>query len=81
MQAHQSLSIKQRQMFEVKMRRSAKHVPKHTVLSSFEPESMGGTTLFMTDYAVLLTVRPTVFQYGVHTQPTCAHVATTLQRL
>jgi len=49
MEAYESLSVEQRDKFVVEMRRSAKHVPKHTVLSSFEPEKTGGTTLSMSD--------------------------------
>jgi len=44
------------------MRLSAKYVPTHTVLSSFDPEKMGGKTLSMSDYGVLLTMGPTVLQ-------------------
>jgi len=38
MEAHEALSVEQRDKFMRKMRRSAKHVPTHTILSSFEPE-------------------------------------------
>ena len=42
------------------MRVCSRYVPRHTVLKAFEPEKMGGTTLSMSDYAVLLTIAPTV---------------------
>jgi len=42
---------------------------------------MGGTTLSMSDYAVLLTVGPAVLEYSVHTQSTSAHAAATLTTL
>jgi len=80
-EAYELLFVKQRDKFVLGMRRSVKHVPKHTVLSSFEPEKMGGTTLSMSDYAVLLTVSPTVLEYGVHTHITCTHADTTLRAL
>jgi len=35
-------------------------MPYHYVLSSFEPEKIGGTTLSMSDYSVLLNVAPMV---------------------
>jgi len=81
MEAYESLSVEQRDKFELEMRRTAKHVPKHTVLFSFKPEKMGGTALSMSDYAVLLTVSPTVLEYGVHTHTTCTHAVTTLRAL
>jgi len=65
----------------VEIRRSTKHAPKHTVLSSFEPEKMGSTTLSMSDYAVLLTVSLTVLEYGMHAQTTCTQAVTTLRAL
>jgi len=81
MEAYESLSVEQRDKFVLEMRRSEKHVQKLTVLSSFEPEKMGGTTLSMFDYAVLLTVSPTVLEYGVHTHTTCTHAVTTPRAL
>jgi len=73
MEAYEALSVEQRDRFMREMRRSAKHIPNHTVLSSLEPSKMGGTTLSMSDYAVLLTVGPTVLQYVVHTDATTPH--------
>jgi len=81
MKAYEALSVGQRDKFVSEMRRSSKHVPTHTILSSFEPEKMGGTTLSMSDYAVLLTVGPTVLEYSVHTQSTSAHAVDTLTAL
>jgi len=81
MEAYESLSVKQREKFVLEMRRSAKHAPKHTVLSSFEPEKMGGTTLSISDYAVVLTVNPTVLEYGVQTLTTLTHAVTMLRAL
>jgi len=63
------------------MRRSAKHVPTNTILSTFEPEKMGGTTLSMSDYAVLITVSPTVLQDLVHTNTTSPHAVAALGAL
>jgi len=56
MEAYDAFSVEQRDSFTKQMRRCAKYVPTHTVLSSFEPEKMCGTTLSMSNYAVLLTV-------------------------
>jgi len=78
MKAYEALSVGQRYKFVSEMRRSSKHVPTHTILSSFEPEKMGSTTLSMSDHAVLLTVGPTVLEYSVHTQSTSAHAVDTL---
>jgi len=50
MGAYDALSVEQRDSFTKQMRRCAKYVPTHTVLSSFEPEKMGGTTLLMSEY-------------------------------
>jgi len=61
MEAYEAVSVEQRDRFMRDMQRSAKHVPSHTVLSSLEPEKMGGTTLSMSDYAILLTVGPTEY--------------------
>jgi len=80
-EVYESLSVEQRDKIVVEMRRSAKHVPTHSVLSSLEPEKMGGTTLLMSDYAALLTVIPTVLEYGVHKQATCTHAVTTPRAL
>ena len=63
------------------MRRSARHVPTHAVLSSFEPEKVGGTTLSMSDYAVLITVGPTVLQYLVRSTATSPHARAALRGL
>ena len=63
------------------MRRSAKHVPTYTILSSFEPEKMGGTTMSMPEYAVILTVGPTVLQYLLHNTATSPHAVATLRAL
>jgi len=60
MEAYEALSVEQRDKFMREMRRCAKHVPTHTILSSFEPEQNGGTTSSMSHCAVLLTVGPTV---------------------
>jgi len=81
MEAYEALSVEQRDRFTREMRRSAKHIPSHTVLSSLEPEKMGGTTLSMSDYAVLLTVGPTVLQYLVHTGATMPPAIATLSAL
>jgi len=42
---------------------------------------MGGRTLSMSDYAVLLTVGPTVLQYLVHNTATSPHAVATLRAL
>jgi len=81
MEAYEALSVEQRDRFMREMRRSAKHIPTHTVLSSLEPEKMGGTTLSMSDYAVLLTVGPTLLQYLVHTDATTPHALAALSAL
>jgi len=81
MEAYDALSVQQRDNFTKELRRSAKHVPTHTILSSFEPEKMGGTTLSMSDYAVLITVSPTVLQYLVHTNTTSPHAVAALGAL
>jgi len=81
MEAHDALSVHQRETFTKEMRRSAKHVPTHSIRSSFEPERMGGTTLTMSDYTVLITVSPTVLQYLVHTNTTSPHADATLSAL
>jgi len=81
MEAYDALSVEQRDSFTKQMRRCAKYVPTHTVLSSFEPEKMGGTTVSMSDYAVLLTVGPTVLQYSVHTPATSPHEVSALGAL
>ena len=59
-QVYNALSILQRDEFVMKMRSCSQHMPGHTVLKAFEPEKMGGTTLSMFDYAVLLPIAPTV---------------------
>jgi len=79
MEAYKALSVGQRDEFLREMRRSAKHVPTHTILSSFEPEKMGGTTMSMPDYAVRLTVGFTVFQYLVNNTATSPHAVATLR--
>ena len=81
MEAYDALSVQQRDSFTKQMRRCSKHVPTHTVLSSFEPEKMGGTTLSMSDYAVLLTVGPTVLQYLVNPTATSPHAVAALNAL
>jgi len=78
MKAYSALSVEQRDSFTKQMRRCAKYVPTHTFLSSFEPETMGGTTLSMSDYAVLLTMSPTVLQYLVHPTATSPHAVAAL---
>jgi len=78
---YDALTVQQRDRFTKEMRASAKHVPTHTILSSFEPEKMGGTTLSMSDYAVLLTVSPTVLQYHVLTEVTTPHAVVALEAL
>jgi len=77
-EANEALSVEQSDRFMQEMRRSANHIPSHTVLSSLEPETMRGTTLSMSDYAVLLTVGPTVPQYLLHTGATTPHEIATL---
>ena len=81
MESYDALSVEQRDSFTKQMRRCAKYVPTHTVLSSFEHEKMGGTTLSMSDYAVLLTVGPTVLQYSVHPPATSPHAVAALGAL
>ena len=81
MEAYDAVSVEQRNSFTQQMCRCAKYVPTHTVLSSFEPEKMGGTTLSMTDYAVLLTVSPIVLQYLVHPPATSPHAVAALSAL
>jgi len=81
MEAYDALSVQLRDEFTKEMRRSATHVPTHTILSSFEPEKRGGTTLSMSDYAVLITVRPTVLQYLIRTNTTSPHAVAALGAL
>jgi len=50
MKAYDALSKEQRDSFTKQMRRCAKKLPTQTVLSSFEPEMMGGTSLSMSYY-------------------------------
>jgi len=59
-QVYNALSVLQRDEFVDDMRACSRYVPRHTVLKAFEPEKMGGTTLSMSDCAVLLTIAPTV---------------------
>jgi len=49
------------------MRACSRCVPRHTVLKAFKTEKLGGTTLSMSDYAVLLTIAPTVLD-DMHSQ-------------
>jgi len=81
MEAYDALSVEQRDSFTKQMRRCAKYVPTHTVLSSFEPKNMGGTTLSMSDYTVRLTEGPTVLQYLVHPTETSPHAVAALSAL
>jgi len=81
MEAYDARSVQQRDSFRNEMRRSAKHVPTHTILSSVEPEKMGGTTLSILHCAVLITVSPTVLQYLVHTNTTSPHAVAALGAL
>jgi len=81
MEAYDALSVQQRDKYTKEVRRSAKHVPTHTILSSFEPGKMDGKTLPMSDYAVLITVSPTVLQYLVHTNTTSPHAVAALGAL
>ena len=81
MEAYDAFSVQQRDSFTKQMRRCSKLVPTHTVLSSFEPEKMGGTTLSMSDYEVLLTVGPTVLQYLVNPTATSPHAVAALNAL
>jgi len=78
MKAYNALSVQERDKFLKEMRRSAKHVPTQTILPLFEPEKIGGTTLSISDYAVLITVSPTVLQYLVHTNMTSPHAVDAL---
>ena len=80
MEVYDALSVEKRDSFTKQMRRCAKYVPTHTVLS-FEPEKMGGTTLSMSDYAVPLTVGPTVLQYLFHPTATSPHAVAALSAL
>ena len=59
-QVYNALSVLQKDKFVNDMRACSRYVPRHTDLKAFEPEKMGGTTLSMSDYAVLLTIAPTV---------------------
>jgi len=79
MEACEALSVEQRDKIMRETRRSAKHFPTNTILSSFEPTKMGGKTLSMSDYAVLLTVGPAVLQYLVHNTATSPHAVATLR--
>jgi len=79
--AYEALSVEQRDKFMREMRRSAKHVPTHTIQSSFEPEKIGGTTLSISGYVLRLTVGPTVLQYLVHNTATSPHAVATLRAL
>jgi len=81
MEAFDALSVQQRDNFRKELRRSAKHVPTHTILSSVEPEKMGGTTLSILHCAVLIKVSPTVLQYLVHTSTTSPHAVAALGAL
>jgi len=65
------LSVAQRDLFLERMRATATHVPSNTVLSALEPEKMGGTTLSMADYVVLLNIAPTVLD-GIVSRATAA---------
>jgi len=76
-----AFSVQQRDSFTKQMRRCSKHVPKHTVLSSSKPEKMGGTKPSMSDFAVLLTVGPTVLQYLVNPTATSPHAVAALNAL
>jgi len=79
--AYDALSVQQRNNFAKEMRRSAKHLPTRTILSSFEPEKMGETKLSISDYAVLITVSPKFLQYLVHTKTTSPHAVAALGAL
>ena len=63
------LSVAERYLFLESMRTAPTHVPSNTVLSAFEPEDMGGTTLPMADCVVLLGIAPTVL-YGIVSRAT-----------
>jgi len=78
MEGYEALSVGQRDRLMREILRSAKLVPTHAVLSYLEPETMGGINLSMFDYAVLLTVRPTVLHYHVRTDATTLHALAAL---
>ena len=61
-EAYGALSVEQRDLLGRPGRACAAHVPTYTVLTTFEFEKTGGTTLSMSDYAVLFTVTPTVLK-------------------
>jgi len=61
------------------MRRGAKHAPTHTILTRLEPQGMGGTTLSVSDYAMLLTIDRTVIQYLVQCTTTSRHAVAALR--
>ena len=81
MEAYEALSVEEREKFMREMRRGARHVPTRTILSSFEPEKVRGTTLSMSDYAVLITVGHTVLLYLVHSTATSPHARAALRGL
>ena len=59
-QVYNAPSVLRRDEFVNDMRLCSLYVPRHAVLKAFEPEKMCGTTVPMSDYAVLLTIAPTV---------------------
>ena len=73
MEAFEALSVEQRDRFMRELCRSAKHVPTHTIPCSFETGKIGGTTLSILDYAVLITVGPNVLRFLVHSAATSPH--------
>lgn len=59
-EAYEALSVPQRDSIHQEMRACSAVSPRSTVLPSFEPEWMGGTTLSMSDSSVFLSIKPTV---------------------
>jgi len=80
-EAYDALSIEQRDLLVRPGRAFAAHVSTNTVLTTFEPEKTGGTTLSMSDYAVLLTVTPAVLESILMGSNTLPHQAALLRTL
>ena len=80
-EAYHALSVEQRDLLVRPGRACAAHVPTYTVSTTFEPEKTGGTTLSISDYAVLLTETPTVLESILRGSTTLPHQAALLRAL
>jgi len=80
-EAYGALSVEKSDLLVRQVRACAAHVPTYTVLTTFEPKKMGGTTLSMSDYAGLLTVTPTVLESILRGSTTGPHQAALLWAL